>query len=75
MNKNDRKEVARALSLLQEAEGILENLKDSEQEKFDNMTEGLQNGERGQAIQTAADALSSAYDSVTEAVGHLEEIE
>lgn len=44
----------------------IEELVDEEVEKFDNMTEGLQNGEKGQAIRAAADALELARDAANE---------
>lgn len=75
MNANDRKELAKAVALLQEAQGILETLADAEQEKFDNMSEGLQQGERGQAIEAAAQALSDGKESVDSALETLENIE
>lgn len=51
----------------------LETLRDEEQEYFDNMPEGLQNSERGQAAESAASNLSDAYDDLEEIInGHLE---
>lgn len=44
----------------------IEELKDEESEKFDNMTEGLQQGEKGQAIEAAAQALEQALDAANE---------
>lgn len=44
----------------------IEEIKDEEQEKYDNMPEGLQQGDRGQAIETAISALDSAYDACRE---------
>jgi hypothetical protein len=74
MNKRDHKALgiiaSRLDELVGEFEGLtaeLEALKDAEREKFDNMPEGLQQGDRGQSIEAAADALESAY-------GNLEEI-
>lgn len=56
-------------------EGELSELKDSvtqhaddEQEKYDNMSEGLQNADNGQAIEAAAENLTNAADHLEEAV-------
>jgi len=38
----------------------LNDIAGEERDKFDNMPEGLQNGDRGQEMQEAADALESA---------------
>jgi hypothetical protein len=40
----------------------INDLQSEEQDKFDNLSEGLQASERGEAIEAAADALSSASD-------------
>lgn len=44
-----------------------------EQEKFDNLPEGLQLGEMGQAIYEATDALYQAASNLEETIGNLEE--
>ena len=51
MNKARRKEIARAIELMDEAREILEAVKDEEQEAFDNMPESLQCSERGEAME------------------------
>lgn len=73
MNKTRRKEIATLRQKFEELTGDLESIRDEERETFDNMPEGLQNGEKGQAIDAAAMALESAYDSLQELVGYLEE--
>lgn len=89
MNVRDRKEAERIaagldklLSELEELRNAARQLADDEQEKFDNMSEGLQAGERGQAIEEAAANLSSyadeidtVYDSLEEAAGNLRGME
>lgn len=67
MNKDQRKRLDEALKLLDEAneligqaQGIVEEVAGDERDKFDNMPEGLQASERGQAIEAAADALDEA---------------
>ncbi|MFU1569320.1 hypothetical protein [Aeromonas veronii] len=86
MNARDRKAVARLIEKLTElrsqceviAEELTE-LADMEQEKYDNMSEGLQASERGQAIMEAAENLSNAAGyceegNIGECVSLLEEI-
>lgn len=87
MNAADRKEVATILGELEDLKAKIETqgerlreLADAEQEKFDNMPEGLQQGDAGQAIETAAGALGEAADAAEqgnaaeaiEALGQLE---
>jgi len=42
----------------------LETIRDEEQESFDNMPEGLQQGDRGQAMEEAISTLDSAIDDL-----------
>lgn len=51
MNKARRKEIARAITLMEKAREILEEVMDEEQEAFDNMPESLQCSERGEAME------------------------
>lgn len=81
MNKARRKqlnELASALDKLRSEledtiQGDLENVRDEERDYFDNMPESLQQGERGQAAEQAADALDNACDKIAEAVEALQE--
>lgn len=67
MNKADREQVAALAAKLEDLKSQvisigeeLRTLADAEQEKYDNMPEGLQAGDQGQAIETAASALDEA---------------
>lgn len=73
MNAKDRKVLSDALDNLRGIEGIISQLADAEQEKFDNMTEGLQQNEKGQAIEAAAQALSDAQASLEAVISELED--
>jgi DNA repair ATPase RecN len=73
MNKNDRKELEKALALLGEAQEIIDAIKDGEQEKFDNLSEGLQQTEKGQKFEEIVSTLEDAWNSIDEAVGSINE--
>jgi hypothetical protein len=73
MNKNDRKELEKALDLLGEAQEIIDDIKDGEQEKFDNLSEGLQQSEKGQKFEETISFLEDAWNSIDEAVGSVNE--
>lgn len=87
MNKTDRKQAAAILATLrglkeqmEAQQSLLEDMAEAEREKFDNMSEGLQESERGQAMEEAANHLdnaASALDSgnIDEAIDALEELE
>ena len=90
MNATDRKKANAIISQIEALKaqadalaGELRELADAEQEKFDNMPEGLQGGDRGQAMEEAAGNLSSAADALEsgsleealEALGQIEGLE
>ena len=66
MNKKDRKRVS---DMLEQIEGIaseLEEMGEAEQEKYDNLPEGLQDSEQGENIQQAADYLQDAASELND---------
>jgi len=79
MNANDRTflkaltaRLEKTASYLVSIQAEIETLRNAEQDKFDEMSEGLQQGETGQNIEAAQEALDEAYDSLdmaTESVG------
>jgi exonuclease VII small subunit len=72
MNKDRRKSLAEALALIDQAEALLQQaseavdeVRDEEQEAFDNLPESLQDGERGQQMQEAVSSLESVdFDGI-----------
>lgn len=75
-----RKQIATLVSELSTLAGKVEDIREQiaemqsdEQEKFDNLTKGLQASERGQAIEAAAENLQSAYDAAYSAVDNINE--
>ncbi len=78
MNKQRREKIAKALAVLEpliaSLDGVdLEDVASEEREAFDNMPEGLQQSEKGQASSDAADTLESANESITSAKDALQE--
>lgn len=80
MNAADRKQVSTLVSQLEDMQAKfdyirseLRDLADAEQNKFDNMNEGLQASEQGQQIEEAASNLSEAADadSIDDAINAL----
>lgn len=68
MNANRRKEIQRAVDMLEEAKSILEYCRDEEQDALDNMPESLQESERGQKMEEYIDQLDNSISSVEESV-------
>jgi hypothetical protein len=59
--------------LLASAKTAIEETKDEEQEAFDNMTEGLQQTERGQRMDEVANQLDGAVSNVSDILQKLDE--
>lgn len=80
MDKKGRAAISKLHKELDEAKGVIEDIKNEvetmhgeEEGKFENLSEGLQQGERGQAIEAARDALDEANNSLDEAITAIEE--
>ena len=74
MNKTRRKEIARAIELMEQAREILEAVRDEEQEAFDNMPESLQGSERGEAMEGYISTLEEVVGSLDVDTAPLQEI-
>ena len=57
MNKQNRETIAKLQTKLEEIKGELEDLQSQESDKFDNLSEGLQSSEKGEALQEAWEQL------------------
>jgi DNA repair ATPase RecN len=73
MNKATRKRLESIRETLANAQSDIESIRDEEQEKFDSLSEGLQQSEQGQNIEQASGALSNVADSIDTAVTELDE--
>lgn len=74
MNQQRRKRLEEASDLMNRARDILEEVKDEEQEAYDNLPENFQNGERGEEMQGYIDAIEEAYDGLDTACSAIEQI-
>ena len=75
MNAEQRKKLNEAQRVLELQKGVIEGVKDENQDSFDNMPEGLQQGEKGEQFSNAIEALENCLSSLEEAVDHLTSIE
>lgn len=74
MNADRRKTIAKAAALMSEAKSMLETVRDEEQEYYDNMPEGLQNGDKGCAAEEAISLIEDIINSLDDAESSLEGI-
>ena len=74
MTKKDKKQLAIILSQLEEIRETIESIKGLEEEKYDNMSEGWQESERGVAMSENIDSLDTCYSALDDAVEAINEI-
>lgn len=78
MNAAQRKQITGWITLLQPFTDLpqldlpvtaeeVEGMRDEEQEKYDNMPESIQSGEKGSEQEERVDHLTTAFDKLTEA--------
>lgn len=74
MNKTRRKELENIISDMRDKLCELESLRDEEQECYDNLPEGIQESERGDAMCECADALDESCTDFENVIDQLDEI-
>lgn len=74
MNEERRKKLEAAKAHITDAINLIEEVKDGEQEAFDNMPENLQSGEKGQTLEENVATLESAVDNLNSAEGDADNV-
>ena len=72
MNKETRSDIKKIKIRLQLIRDELDVIKDKEEDKFDNLSEGLQATIRGQDMEDAIDSLGEIIDSLDEVLANLD---
>lgn len=72
MNKEKRRSLRQAESLLHKAQKIVEAVLDDEQDAYDNMPSGLQASMQGDLMEQAIDELDEATENIEMAIEHIE---
>lgn len=75
MNKEQREKLQNIKDRLQNISEELEALGDEEQEKFDNLNEGMQAMEKFQKLEENAEGFYCAQESIEECINTLDEFE
>lgn len=74
MNNLRRKELQKAIDLLDRAKYIIEACKDDEEEAFDNLPDGIKDSERGEDMEDNIDSMDDVMSEIEEQISVLEEI-
>lgn len=72
MNAARRKELSKAIDLIEQAKEIISAVAEEEREAYDNLPEGLQESEMGEKMNEIADDLE--YVDLEEVVDTIQEI-
>ncbi len=70
-----RKRIQEASELIAKAQGIIESVKDDEQEAHDNLPESIQYGEKGQQMKEYIDMLDKVYGHCDDLMSIIDEIQ
>lgn len=74
MNRERRNRIAEIMDRLNEIADEICEVAQEERSAFDNLPESLQYGERGEAMEAAADELEDVSGEVSELASRLEEL-
>lgn len=74
MNKQRRKRLGEAFDKLSEVQDILMEVKDGEQESYDNLPDSFRDGERGEEMQNYIEMLEEVDGYVDDAKSVIEQI-
>lgn len=74
MNKVRRKRIQEAISKLEEAKQILEEVQVEEQDSFDNLPGSLQDSEKGERLSDNISFLDDVVSDLDDQMGQLEEL-
>lgn len=74
MNARRRKELKKAMELIEQAWAIVEAVKEEETEAYENLPEGLQNSQQGQNMEEIAYGLEDVVGTLEEQSEYLNEI-
>lgn len=73
MNNERRAELKKAITHLDDARTIVEQIRDDEQDSYDNMPEGLQSSSKGERLEEITDQLSETASTIEQCVTDIEQ--
>lgn len=74
MNKEQRKRLAELYDELSSVLDEIEQIKEDEECKYDNLPESLQDSEKGEQLQEGIDALDDVYSYLSDSISSLESV-
>ncbi len=74
MNSKRRKRLMEAIGMIEAAEAIVEEVRDDEEETYDNMSERLQMSPYGTRMEDDVDNLDEAANDLDTVIGTIREV-
>ncbi len=75
MNAKTRKQINQLTGQLENIKAQFEEMQSEEEQKYNNLPEGLQQGEAGQCMEAAASSLTDAVESLDAALSSIYDIQ
>ena len=75
MNKNRRMRLIEARALLEQANDIINDVMNEEDNAYNNLSEGLQQTMRGEQMEENVGEMEEAIDKIEEAIDNLDNVE
>lgn len=73
MNKNQRKTIDGWKESIKKIKSGIEEMQEEENDKYENLPEGIQDSDRGTAMYEGIESLEEAANSLDEAIDYLSE--
>ena len=74
MNKQRRKQLEKAFDLVNQAQDILQDVKEEEEEALENLPDSIRNSDRGIEMEGFAEMLEDAFNALDDANSIIEQI-
>ncbi len=74
MNTKTRIELKKVIEIINDLKHIVSTIQEEEQEKFDNLPEGIQGSETGMNLEEAATTLEDVLANFDEAIDNIETV-
>ena len=74
MNNTFKKQIREVVSSLENASSILEEIRDGEQDRYDNMSDSAQESERGESCMEGIDTLDETIYGIEDVVSTLSDL-
>lgn len=74
MNAERRKKLTDAIAYINKAIQIVEDVRDDEQDSFDNLPESLQSGDRGMLMEECIQGMDEVLEELDSCISDIEDV-